>query len=258
MADKTSYTVVRSKDAFIVSIPRIDAVVERVINEIGLGKGLAVYKKAVMEGGKVSLKMVRKMLEQTNGKLTKNKRSQLRYGKTGALAASMKCQFRTSRSGLYSYAVIGADRDMAILTKRGNQAIYAQPGHYVHLVNEGFTAVARIPGVVGRQTHYQTVKSLKKIGKAMGIEKAHRLGMAKLLMAGTELYYDSRFEGQKAGSKYIKKYRAATTTVVPGQKFLQKAAADSVYPSTQKAMEVMQAEFDRMISNLQYQQAPPS
>lgn len=257
MADKTSYTVVHSKDAFIVSIPRIDAVMDRVVNDIGLTRGFAIYKKAIIEGGKVSLKMVRKALEQTNGKLTKNKRRQLHYGKTGALAASMKSMFRTSRNGLYSYAVIGADRDMAILTKRGNQAVYAQPGHYVHLVNEGFTAVARIPGVVGRKTHYQTVKSLKKIGKAMGIEKAHRLGMAKLLMAGTELYYDHRFENQKAGSKYIKKYRAATTTVVPGQKFLQKAAADSLLPSTQKAMQVLQAEFDRMLSNMQMTQAQP-
>jgi hypothetical protein len=246
------FRVTNSRDSFLVSVPVLDAVMERVINEIGFVRGKAIYKKAIMAGGRVGLRAVKAELLKISIKFDKKMIEGLEYGHSGALWKSMKTAFRTAKSGLYSYAVIGADRDFQVPARRGRKTIYEVPKNYVHLVNDGFKAVHRIPGIVGRQSHNLTLKTLRAIATAHKVENSYRMSMAKLIGLGI----DRRFQQIASGGQYAKqaaylsKYKAAGTTEVPGKRFLQHAAEASLVPATTKAMEIMQAEFTKALAEM--------
>jgi hypothetical protein len=246
------FSITSSGDAFLVSVPVIEMVMERVITEIGITRGKAIYKKAIMAGGRVGLRAVKAEVQKISGKFDKKMIEGLEYGRSGALWRSMKTMFRTAKSGLYSYAVVGADRDFEVPARRGKHTIYEVPAATVHLVNNGFRAVHRIPGMVGRKNHNLTVDSLRRMATALKMEKAHKMSMAKLIGAGVDKRFTqfSSDKGFARQSAYLSKYKAAGTTEVAGRKFLQKAAAFAQGPSVAKVMEVMQAEFTKALAEM--------
>jgi hypothetical protein len=241
-----------------VSVPVLDAVLERVLREITVERGFAIYKKAIMAAGRIGLKEVKNELKAMYGKRKKKDvvNQAGPYGKTGALYHAMRMAFRTANSNLFSYAVIGADRDFQVATRRGKQAAYARPANYVHLVNRGFQAVARIPGISGRQTHYSVVRALRAIARRKKIERANLLSLKRLLEEGMDVDFrgdmvgDSRF-GRKSAYLYL--YRGSRKTIVQGRRFLEKAAARAQWPAVQRGMQVLQEEFDRALRDMEGQ-----
>lgn len=254
-------SVADAGNAFRVSVPVLDAVLDRVMERIRPERGFAIYKKAVMAAGRIGLKAVQAELKALYGKRKKKdlKNDGGTYGKTGALLHSMKVLFRTSSNGLYSYAVVGADRDFQVAARRGKQTIYARPASYVHLVNRGFVAVARLPGVTGRQTHYSVVKALRTLARRKKIPGALRMSLARLLEEGMDISFrqesipDKRY-ARKAAYLYV--YRGTRKTTVQGKRFLEEAAAKAQWPAVQAGMRVLQEEFDRALKETEGGQAP--
>lgn len=258
---QANYQVTRSGDSFEVSIPIIDVVLERVITDIGFTKGFAIYKKAVMAAGRVALRHLRKELKKQYGKLNKSQKKfqSFDYGQTGALTASQRVYFRTAKSGLYSYAAVGTDRDLEVAARRGKQTIYAKPASYVHLVNQGFIAVGRIAGHRGRKTNYDVVKALRTIARFEKIENASKLGMRRLLEEKTDRLFFQQTGAKRFAqrSAYIARYQSAKKTTVEGRFYLQKAARSSRDESVAAAMTTMQTEFEKALKEMEQRNPVP-
>jgi|GEM_PF-3703494 len=247
------FHVGQSGAAFTCQIPIIDAVLDRVVVDIGFKLGLAIYRKAIMAAGRVSLKAVQGELKRIYGrKLNKRKSEGLDYGNTGALPAAMRVVFRTAENGASSYAVVGTDRELQVPARRGKKTVYERPANTVHLANRGFTAVSRVAGVSGRQTNYSVVKSLRNTARREKVENAANLGMRRLLENNVDRIFLDRNQSARsfvAKAQYIARYKAATKTEVPGRKFMEVAAALSRDPAVAEAMRVLQMEFDKALQN---------
>lgn len=242
----------RIKYQILINAPKIDKVMDRVINEIGITKGFAIYKKAIMAAGNLAKKGIQAELQKISGKFTKNKKHGLKYGRTGALAKSIKSMFRTNKGGLYSYAVVGTDRNFSASASRGRVMADVVPGNYVHLVNNGFVAVSRVSGVVGRARGYQAVHALRTVGSALKIERARTLSMRRLLGHKLDAFYADRAhdDNKQSNLQYIKAYKQATKTNVRGRHFMEAAAARFGPEGVRLAMSIMQTEFDKVISSM--------
>src|SRR5574343_297557 len=240
------------KFAILLNVPEIDKVVQKVVTEIGIAKGFAIYRKAIMAAGKIGQKAIQAELQKRSGKFSKNKKHGLKYGGTGALPAAMKVQGRTNRDGLYSYAVVGTDRGFKTAAKRGQKMADVVPANHVHLVNNGFVAVSRIPGVVGRDQGYKTVQALRAMGQALKIQRARTLSMRRLLGHKLDSYYTVRANDSNKvqNLKYIAGYKGVKKTTVKGRHFMEGAAITFGPQATEVAISVLKTELDKVISSM--------
>jgi len=258
---QANFQVTKSGDAFEVSIPIIDIVLERVITDLGITKGFAIYKKAILAAGRVGLRYLRAELKKHYGRLNKSQKrfQSFEYGETGALTAAQRVYFRTAKSGLYSYAVIGTDADLQVPARRGKQTIYAKPSSYIHLVNQGFIAVGRVAGQRGRKTNQDVVWALRTIARHQKIENASKLGMRRLLEEKTDRLFFQQTGAKRFAlrSAYIARYQSAKKTTVEGRFYLQKAARSSRDDSVAAAMTTMQTEFEKALKEMEQRNPVP-
>lgn len=229
-----------------IKIPDLPRALQRITDLFGPKIAQQVYKKGVMAGGKI-------MLDAARAKAAwrppaRKKRGQPgEYGRTGALPKSLKIKYRTNSSKNYSYIVIGVARDKGVTTRRGRQTVVEDPSKTVHLMEKGYTAVARVAGVRGRQG-VDVLRSIRHLAKLLKISR-RRLSLRSVSETGFDSTFASYLQESEAkrASRYFAYYRGARRTVVPGRHFMRDSARESQARAILAAKEAMEADFARLL-----------
>jgi hypothetical protein len=228
----------------LIGVPDLPKALDRIAMAFNPKEAKKIYRKALMAGGRIILKTA-KALVPKRGRIKKGDKGI--YGKTGLTKKSLKIWYRTGRRNNTSYILVGADRSVMQKVKRGRQEIDAIPSKTIHLVERGFTAVSRIPGIVGRETHYEILKRLRKVGgrgtRSISMANALKQGLDKKLITSNH-----RTPTVFSTAAYLRGYRKATKTKVPGAFFMRRAKQESADAAIAKAREVMQKEYQDRLS----------
>jgi len=238
-----------------VRVPDLSGVLGPLARALGPEPSQKVFRKALSEGAKIIVKRARE-LAPGPGKAPKRRKGQAKgpkvYGKSGALKKSIKAYFRRGKKSQAAYIVVGANRDYKIPVRRGKKDMYAYPKNYVHLVDRGFTAIARIPGVVGRKTNYAILRMLRRYRVAG--TNARDISFARALKDGFDqklLASDSIKDSNKRRvANYIRGYRKATRTKVPGQFFMERASRETRAQAIKVASRYLLAEYAKLFIGL--------
>ena len=238
-----------------VRVPDLSRVLVPLAQALGPEPSQKVFRKALSEGAKLIVKRARE-LAPGPGKAPKRRKGQAKgpkvYGKSGALKKSIKAYFRRAKKSQAAYIVVGANRDYKISVRRGTKDMYAYPKNYIHLVDRGFTAVARIPGVVGRKTNYSILRLLRRFRKAgvnardISFARALADGFDKKLLTGNSI----KDGNKKRIANYIRGYRKATRTKVPGQYFMERASRETRAQAIEVATRILLAEYTKLFIGL--------
>lgn len=233
--------------ALTVELPNIGMMIDRMRAELRDEKMTRkIYRKALTGGGRIMLKAVQ-MLMPATGKRPRGKGTKPppKYGATGATRKALSVFYRTGKGKMAAYIVVGVKRSYAIDAKRGKQIVKHQPSKTVHLLEKGFTAVARIPGIVGRRTNYSIVKVLRRFAgdRRVSLSKALDQGIDDKLLTSGRLKEKNKLRI----AKYISAYRSAKRTKVQGKGYFEKARAASADLARDYVITVLAQEWDRNV-----------
>jgi len=142
----------------VVGVPDLPRALDRIAMVFNPKEAKKIYRKALTAGGRIIHKAA-KALVPKRGRIKKGETGI--YGKTGLTKKSLRIFYRTGRKNNTSYIVVGSDRSVSATVKRGKQSIQAIPAKTIHLVEKGFVAVSRIPGVQGRKTHEEVLRQIR-------------------------------------------------------------------------------------------------
>ena len=231
--------------SIFVSIPDLPRAFDRIAMAFDPKSAKKIYRKALMASGRVILKEAKKLCP-VKGKTKKNERGT--YGKSGLTKKSLKVYYRTGRQKNASYVIVGADRGVSQTMTRGKQAVPQIPSKTIHLVEKGFVAVSRIPGVVGRHTHFEVLKKIRKMGgrntATISMRNAFLQGYAQKLMTNPKPGSPDVFKD----AAYLRSYRGIKKTKVPGQHFMDRAKKNAGPVAIETAKSIMQQEYTNLIS----------
>lgn len=255
-------TTVMAGNGLSLSVPDLASSLDQIAAALNPKLMRKVYRKGISAGGRILLKKAKELVP--NSRVKRGKKSPKgRYGRSGILKKSLKMYYRTGKTGIRPYVVIGSDRDTAENAARGKQTQKEIPSKTIHLVENGFTAVSRISldgtraGLVQGSDTKNKVLSLLRGQRGLlvkastiNLKNALEQKLDQKLFASTQLSWSltRRNISQQKVESYVKGYKKATKTKVAPRKFMEKAAKQAGPIAKAKAVEVLAAEFQRLIS----------
>lgn len=228
------------------------AAFEEIKQTLTKGEFNALIRDATRVGGRILLAKAKELVPSENSsRLRKNRPVKRCRGVShGTLRESLSLIYRPRRDG--GYVVVGANRETTRMVKRGKKQIMAQPSKYIHLVEKGFTAVARQKGIKGSQREivklfraYRLIQRAREDDQFKVSQSQARLIAKYREIAASKTFVDQELARQ-AKQRY-KDFTAARRTEVPGHHFLARAQAATATQAITAMSQAMETGLPKLI-----------
>lgn len=218
----------------VLDVPDLPGIVRFLGASMTQKKFANFTKKPLTNAGKVQAKAVKSGIAVRSNKRRGKKAKKVNFrDSSGALKKSVQVAYRKGGE-LTPYIVVGVSKKISVPWKRGTKTVQRRPAHYAHLLETGFTAVARSKGQRGRADERWSPRAIKTGKFNSALKKG--LSLESMIKAAT---YKARF-------------LAARRTVVPGNHFFAYALSSSKQEAATvliDSMKVSIAEVLRSIAN---------
>jgi len=216
------------------------------------GEFNSLIRDATRVGGRILLAKAKELVPSENSsRLRKNRPvKQSRGVSHGTLRESLSLIYRPRRDG--GYVVVGANRETTRMVKRGKKQIMAQPSKSIHLVEKGFTAVARQKGIQGSQRDATRLFAAHRLLKRLREDQDFKLSRSQTrLLARYQEIAESKLRVDqslvsRAQARY-KDFSAARRTEVPGHHFLARAQAATATQAITAMSQAMETGLPKLI-----------